>query len=118
MARDINELVSKFTHELSNYIHAQVLNKVEVALGPRTRKMLAPILVQAKSPQKRSEEAMAIARQRILQAVKKVPGMRSEQIQALLKMTPSQLGLPLKQLCDEKALKFEGVARGRKYWIR
>lgn len=102
----IKDIADEFVDRIERVVRDRVLEQIQrVVKNPGT------------SP-KRTERLIDEAKEQILKAIKAHPGSRSEEIQKLVGMNAALLALPLKQLVETKALKFKGVARGRRYWIR
>lgn len=78
------------------------------------------ISTMRKQPQskRRSEQSLSGVQARIVQLLSVKPGLRNEQIQKALKLSDSDISLPLRKLVAAKKLKFKGVARGRRYTVR
>ena len=68
--------------------------------------------------QKRSPEELETLTKSILGALKKSPGLRSEQLAEALKVGTKDLALPLKALVEAKQLRTAGQRRGMTYTVK
>lgn len=111
---EIDTLVKKFIGDLRALMKQSALADMQAALG----KASGVDLVYVKKNERRSVAAMDGIREKIVALLRKQPGMRSEELQAELKVTGAQLTIPLRKLIDERAVKTVGVARGTRYSLR
>jgi hypothetical protein len=116
MNKAIEALISQFVIDLNAAIREQTIDTLKGALGG-SAKVHVPRM-KFSSLRKRTKQDIEVQTAAVLSAIKKTPGMRSEEIQEKLKISAEQLALPLRRLIAAKELKHEGVARGRKYFAR
>lgn len=67
--------------------------------------------------EKRSPEQLQEIKDKILKAISSNPGAKSIEIQGSTGLTKADITLPLKQLRESGALRFEGKAAGMRHWL-
>lgn len=115
MNREIEQLVGSFVGDLEKLFEkksADHINEILVGLGGKKRVSVKGFLHTGKRTPEELDEMQA----NLFAYLKKNPGQRCEEIAKGMKVDTSDLALPLKKL--GKKLKWEGVARGRRYWAR
>lgn len=112
----IHSIVKQFTRDLSEVLLKAVIQQEPKPRHGRPPRRPTKILARG---QKRPPQYIEKLKRRILDTLKKSGGgLSSENLQDQLKLTGNELQLPIKQLLDAKQLRHEGVARGRRYWLR
>jgi len=91
--------------------------------GPKPRGISATSTAKAlpakrKKGGKRTAEEIEAQGATILAFLKKNPSQGAEQLGAALGMETSELALPISKLIEQKAIKFVGQKRGRKYSVK
>lgn len=67
---------------------------------------------------KRTSEEIAAFKDTIVAAIRKSPGVRSEQLAKSLGTTTKELQLPMLQLRDEKLIRMKGQKRAAQYFVK
>ena len=117
----IETLVNQFVVDLQSATRAEVVNAIRSVVldaSPSIKKIARGMKVAEKNGGKRTPEQIDQAKDKVVALLKKKGGLRSEEIQDATGLSASELSLPLSHLMKAKVLKCEGVARGRKYWVR
>lgn len=117
----IETLINKFVAELQLATRAEVMDAIRSAItgaAPVPAGRVPKLKIVEKNPGKRTPEQIDQAKDKVVALLKKKGGLRSEEIQDALSLSGSELSLPISHLMKAKVLKCEGVARGRKYWVR
>ena len=108
-------LVKQFVTDMESVLRQHTMHAVQSSLGK-------PSKVKLKSPGvpagKRSPTELEQLKKKIVELLRRTPGKSSEDLQKVLMRNGAELALPLRQLLDGKHLRTEGVARGRRYWLR
>jgi predicted HTH transcriptional regulator len=115
MMKNLETLVKRFVTDMESVLRQHTMAAVQTSLGK-------PSKVKLKTPGipagKRSPVELEQVKKKITDLLRKTPGQSSEQLQKVLLRSGAELQLPLKQLMDDKLLRAEGTARGRRYWLR
>jgi|SRR6185295_10067392 len=112
MMKNLEILVKRFVADVEHVLRQQTMMAVQASVGRRNAKEFG-------APNgKRSVGELDSVKQKIVAFLKKTPGQSSEEIQRALHRDGAELTLPIKQLVDAKLLRHEGVARGRRYWVK
>jgi hypothetical protein len=125
MQSEIRDLVESFAAELTALVRRTALEQVHSALsgsssngrttrGPG-RKSSGSRGARGGRGKRSSEQVDAFAA-RILDFVKKNPGLRGEQLSAAMKTDTKSLRLPLLKLIGDKKVKTKGQRRGMMYY--
>jgi hypothetical protein len=119
MPDSVDSLVRAFVLDLSNLMRRQL--DAEVAL--QVRAVLDGVLraaqgSHASGARQRSAATRARDTARVLAAIKKQPGSRSEQLAKMTSLTTAELVAPLRALLADKTIKRTGAARGTSYTAR
>ena len=131
MSSKVESLIQEFVTNLRQAIAEDAAEMFRMAAGgaargkpgPKQKGAQAPVGKAKAAPAKRkggkrtSEEIEAQAAT-ILSYLKKNPQHGAEQIGAALRMTTSELALPIKSLLAKKSLKTVGQKRGTKYSVK
>jgi len=81
----------------------------------KTAKKAAP--AKKKVGAKRSPKKLAALQNRVLKAIKNNPGSNAEELAKKLRITQTRdMSLPLKKLCEAKAIRKKGARRDTRYW--
>lgn len=120
----LNQLVQKFTSDVSNLIREQALTAAQTALGSaapaRAQRPSAKVTKKAKAKaatgEKRDPKVIAATVERLGAYIAKKPGQRIEQIGAALKMATKDMSLPIKKLLAAKTIKSKGQKRATTYF--
>jgi hypothetical protein len=119
MPDSVDSLVRAFVDDLVKLMRKEL--DAEVAL--KVRAILDDMLRTAQGSRPgpaRDRSAASRARDtaRVLAAIKKQPGSRSEQLAKMTSMTTAELVAPLRALLADKVIKRAGAARGTSYTAR
>ena len=118
MHAEIRDLVESFATELEALVRRAALDQIHNALGgvaPAGRAARGPGRTTAGKRGKRSSEQVDAFAARILELVKKKPGLRGEQISAEMKTDTKTIRLPMLKLIADKKVKTKGQRRGMTY---
>jgi hypothetical protein len=120
MNGEIRDLVESFATELEALVRRAALEQLQSALGgaaPAARKTRGPGRKSAGTRGgKRSSEQVDAFAARILDVVKKKPGLRGEQLSKEMKTDTKSLRLPMLKLIGDKKVKTKGQRRGMTYF--
>lgn len=123
MQGEIRTLVENFASELTAVVRRTALEQVHSALGgalSNGRKTRGPGRKASGARRgggKRSSEEVDSYAVKILEYVKKHPGLRGEQLSAALKTDTKSLRLPMLKLIAAKKVKTKGQRRGTSYFV-
>lgn len=114
----IETLIQTFSTTLRQAIREDLQGELQAVLGAAWggksgAKGVKLLIAKAK----RTPTDLEDVKSRIVATLKEEPDLRNEDLQKRLKMEGADLQLPLRQLVEEKVLKFKGVARGRTYRV-
>lgn len=125
MHSEIRDLVESFAADLTALVRRTALEQVHSALsgsvsnGRKTRgpgrKASGPRRARGGGGKRSSEQVDAFAA-KILDFVKKNPGLRGEQLSASMKTDTKSLRLPMLKLIGDKKVKTKGQRRGMMYY--
>jgi hypothetical protein len=117
MHSEIRALVESFATELEALVRQATLDQIHSALGGAApaRRTRGPGRKAAGTRGKRSSEQVDAFAARILEVVKKKPGLRGEQISKEMKTDTKSLRLPMLKLIADKKVKTKGQRRGMTY---
>ncbi len=125
MQNEIRDLVESFATELTALVRRTALEQVHSALSGSTsngRKTRGPGRPASGARRarggtgKRSSEQVDAFAAKILDVVKKNPGLRGEQLSAAMKTDTKSLRLPMLKLIGDKKVKTKGQRRGMMYY--
>lgn len=124
MQSEIRDLVESFATELEALVRRAALEQLHSALGGSVangrktrgagRKASAPRRAGRRG--KRSTGQVDAFAAKILEFVKKNPGLRGEQLSAAMKTDTKNLRLPMLKLIGDKKVKTKGQRRGMMYY--
>jgi predicted HTH transcriptional regulator len=86
--------------------------------GPKPRSSVSAVASVQRKGGKRTTEEIAAQGATILGYLKKNPASGAEALGAALGMSTAEIALPMAKLIADKAVKFVGQKRGRKYSVR
>lgn len=119
MKSEIDGLVEKFVADVTALMRESTLAGmralIDASVGSKASKAKPGVAAESG---KRTAAEISEAANKILSVLKKEPGLRCEQLQAITGLDKDSIALPLRRLVDDKQVTHKGVARGRKYWAR
>jgi predicted HTH transcriptional regulator len=129
MASKVESLIQEFVIALRAAIAQEAAEAFVIAGGgvPRAKPGPKPKGATSATPKikaskrkggKRTAEEIESQGEAIIAYLKKNPASGAEQIGAALGMKTAELALPMAKLIKQKAVKFVGERRGRKYSVR
>jgi hypothetical protein len=122
MHTEIRDLVESFATELEALVRRAALEQLHSALGGATsvgRQTRGPGRKASGSRGtrgKRSTEQVGAFAVKILEVVKKKPGLRGEQLSKEMRTDTKSLRLPMLKLIGDKKVKTKGQRRGMTYF--
>lgn len=119
----VRRVVERFVGEVQALVRQQASAElgekiIRLTKGPKAPYVRKPKQGFIRAAHRRSAEQLNTTKDRVRKLLVKKPGLRSEQMQAVLKVDANILALPITQMLDDGELKCEGKARGRRYWVK
>src|SRR5262245_29649021 len=114
--RELQALVDRFVEDLRELATRIALEQIETAFGTGAVKPQKPVAQRAQKRGRRGAQELGELRDRLLQVIADNPGRRTEELNAALGTTTSQIGLLLRSLVAEKRVRTEGARRGMRYF--
>jgi len=114
--RELQALVDRFVEDLRELATRIAIEQIETAFGPGAVKPQKPVAHRAQKRGRRGAQELGELRERLLQVIADNPGRRTEELNAALGTTTSQIGSLLRSLVAEKRVRTEGARRGMRYF--
>lgn len=116
--RELQALVDRFVEDLRELATRIAIDQIENAFGASTAKALkAPPVRAGKKRGRRGAQELDDLRERLYRVIADNPGRRTEELNAALGTTTSQIAQLLRQLVGDKRVRTEGARRGMRYFV-
>ncbi len=115
--RELQALVDRFVEDLRELATRIAIDQIENAFGTSAAKPLKAAPVRAgKKRGRRGAQELDELRERLFRVIADNPGRRTEELNAALGTTTSQIASLLKGLVADRRVRTEGARRGMRYF--